>query len=245
MEYLEGETLADRLKRGALPLEQALELALQMASALAAAHEHGIVHRDLKPSNVMLTKSGVKLLDFGLAKWEEKAGSVAPTAEKPLTREGALLGTIAYMAPEQLEGKEADARSDIYAFGIVLYEMVTGERAFDTERRRTLEPARLEEIVSTALARSPEERWQSARDVGRLLSMVSPVEAVATRAKPRRKFERLAGIALVGLAAFVAWWARERAPAEVMRIVVRLPEGEEFRGGAEGEGPAEMSFGNS
>jgi len=230
MEYLEGETLADRLKRGALPLEQVLELARQMASALAAAHEHGIVHRDLKPSNVMLTKSGVKLLDFGLAKWEEKGGSVAPTAEKPLTQEGSLLGTIAYMAPEQLEGKEADARSDIYAFGAVLYEMVTGERAFDTGRRRTLAPARLEEIVSTALARSPEERWQSARDMGRLLSMVNSAGAVVTAAKPRRHFERLAWIALAGLAVFFAWWAHKPAPAEVTRTVVRLPAGEEFRG---------------
>jgi serine/threonine protein kinase len=148
---------------------------------------------------------------------------VAPTAEKPLTQEGALLGTIAYMAPEQLEGKEADARSDIYAFGIVLYEMVTGERAFDTERRRTLAPARLEEIVSTALARSPEERWQSARDMARLLSMANPAEAVVTGAKPRRHFERLAWIALAGLGLFVAWWARKPVPAEVTRTVVRLP----------------------
>jgi serine/threonine protein kinase len=168
MEYLEGETLADRLKRGALPLDQALEYARQMASALAAAHELGIVHRDLKPSNVMLTKSGVKLLDFGLARLRPAGfGEAGPeesaiTEARPLTQEGAILGTIAYMSPEQLEGKEADARSDIYAFGAVLYEMVTGERIFDTERRRALAPARLEEIVSTALG-------EGERDVPALL----------------------------------------------------------------------------
>jgi len=226
MEYIEGETLADRLKRGALPLERALELARQMASALAAAHEHGIVHRDLKPSNVMLTKSGVKLLDFGLAKWEERAGSVAPTEARPLTQQGALLGTIPYMAPEQLEGKEADARSDIYAFGAVLYEMVTGRRAYDEERRSTLSPQLLQTVVSKALAKSPEDRWQSVRDIEHLLESVEEPEATRPTRKTSRLGERLVWASLIALTAAGAWWARPVSRGEVTRLTVTLPEGE-------------------
>ena len=226
MQYLEGETLADRLMRGAFPLEQALELARQMTSALAAAHGHGIVHRDLKPSNVMLTKSGVKLLDFGLAKCEEKAGSVAPTEAKALTQEGALLGTIPYMAPEQLEGKEADARSDIYAFGAVLYEMVTGRRAYDEEHRRVLSPPLLESVVSRALAKSPGERWQSVRDIEILLSLPrTPMPTLA----PRRRFAHAVWASVVLLAAFLAWWARPDPRAEVTRLAVTLPAGEQLQ----------------
>ncbi len=226
MEYIEGETLADRLKRGALPLEQALELARQMASALAAAHEHGIVHRDLKPSNIMLTKSGVKLLDFGLAKWEEKVGSVAPTEAKPLTEQGALLGTIPYMAPEQLEGREADARADIYAFGAVLYEMVTGRRAYDEERRSALSPQLLQTVVSKALAKSPEDRWQSVRDIELLLENVAEPEAIPPTPKTSRVGERLFWASLIALTAAGAWWARPVSRAEVTRLTVTLPEGE-------------------
>src|SRR6187397_386295 len=139
MELLEGETLADRLAKGALPVDQALKIGIEVAGALDAAHRQGIVHRDLKPGNVMLTKSGVKLLDFGLAKLapptpSEVSGATSlPTAfqqSQPLTTRGTILGTFQYMAPEQLEGKEADARSDIFAFGCVLYEMLTGQKAF-------------------------------------------------------------------------------------------------------------------
>ena len=140
MEYLAGETLADRLRKGPLPLGQALGLGAQIAAALAAAHRQGIVHRDLKPGNVMLVKAGAawqaKLLDFGLAKLREPAGeggaalsSIA--TQEPMTARGAVLGTVPYMAPEQLEGKETDARTDIFAFGCVLYEMLTGLRAFE------------------------------------------------------------------------------------------------------------------
>jgi eukaryotic-like serine/threonine-protein kinase len=132
MEYLDGETLAARLARGKLPLDQALHYGIQIADALAAAHRAGIVHRDLKPGNVMLTKGGAKLLDFGLAKPREQAvvsGQTVTSAE-PLTSKGTILGTLQYMAPEQLEGKEADARTDIFAFGVVLYETATGRRAF-------------------------------------------------------------------------------------------------------------------
>ena len=133
MEYIEGETLAERLKKGALPLDKALEYGIQIADGLNTAHRAGIVHRDLKPGNAMLTKSGIKLLDFGLAKQspvDTSADSELPTQQKDLTEEGSLVGTLQYMAPEQLEGKAADARTDIFAFGAVLHEMLTGQKAF-------------------------------------------------------------------------------------------------------------------
>src|SRR5262249_54203692 len=128
MEYLEGETLADRLVRGPLPLDQALRCGIEIADALDRAHRHGIVHRDLKPGNVMLPQSGVKVLDFGLARVMAPAAqpaplSALPTEAKPLTAEGSILGTLQYMAPEQLEGKEADARTDLFALGATLHEM--------------------------------------------------------------------------------------------------------------------------
>src|SRR6267142_2803509 len=134
MEYLEGETLADRLEKGPLPLEQTLRFGIEIADALHKAHRQGVVHRDLKPGNVMLTRSGIKLLDFGLAKGGSPltgSGSLtaAPTRAE-LTQEGAILGTLQYMAPEQLEGRETDARTDIFALGAVLYEMATGRKAF-------------------------------------------------------------------------------------------------------------------
>jgi serine/threonine protein kinase len=137
MELLEGETLAARLAKGPLPLDQTLRYGVEIADALDKAHRQGIVHRDLKPGNIMLTKSGVKLLDFGLAKAFAPAGpssgvTALPTVagSTPLTQEGTILGTFQYMAPEQLEGREADGRSDIFAFGAVLYEMATGRKAF-------------------------------------------------------------------------------------------------------------------
>src|SRR5262249_38726005 len=128
MEYLQGETLADRLGRGPLPLDEALHVAIEIADAMDKAHRQGITHRDLKPGNIMLTKSGAKLLDFGLAKLTPVEGiSAEPTG---LTSKGMILGTLQYMAPEQLDGKNADARTDIFAFGSVLYEMITGQKAF-------------------------------------------------------------------------------------------------------------------
>ena len=148
MEFIEGETLAERLKRGPLPLEQALAYGVQFADALDKAHREGIVHRDIKPGNVMLTKPGIKVLDFGLAKTREesvtpsglaKAGdSEQPTQHKPLTDAGTILGTVQYMAPEQLEGKEVDARADLFSFGAVLYEMLTGRKAFEGESQASL-----------------------------------------------------------------------------------------------------------
>src|SRR6266446_4264979 len=143
MEYLEGETLAKLLERGPLPLAQILKYGVEIADALDKAHRQGIVHRDLKPGNIMLTKSGAKLMDFGLAKPAEaafiaSASAGTPTLSNRLTVEGTIVGTFQYMAPEQLEGKDADPRSDIFAFGALLYEMVTGRRAFEGKSQVSL-----------------------------------------------------------------------------------------------------------
>lgn len=152
MELIEGETLAARLKRGSLPIEQAIQFGTQIAEALAAAHARGIIHRDLKPANVMLTKSGIKVLDFGLAK---------STADPALSVEGALMGTPAYMAPEQFEGKSADARTDVYALGLILREMVAGKRDGLPEGT----PPALVRVLKRCIENDPDERWQSARDL--------------------------------------------------------------------------------
>ena len=143
MEYVEGETLAARLAKGPLPLDQVLQYAIEIADALDKAHRKGVTHRDLKPGNIMLTKSGAKLLDFGLAKLREDAApatplSQLPTGKDPITAQGTILGTLQYMAPEQLEGKEADARTDIFAFGVVVYEMATGKKAFEGKSQASL-----------------------------------------------------------------------------------------------------------
>ena len=130
MPCLEGHTLADRLTKGALPVDQAFKYAIEIATALDAAHRHGIIHRDLKPANIMLTKIGVKLLDFGLAKLKKVEGPLSDTTMVKGTASGTLLGTMPYMAPEQVEGRSADARSDIFSLGAVIYEMVTEQRAF-------------------------------------------------------------------------------------------------------------------
>src|ERR1700752_1038352 len=137
MEYIEGETLAQRLAKRPLPIGQALQYAIEISDALDKAHRKGVTHRDLKPGNIMLTKAGTKLLDFGLAKLKQEVApanvqlSELPTANDPLTAQGTIVGTLQYMAPEQLEGKEVDARTDIFAFGAVVYEMATGKRAFE------------------------------------------------------------------------------------------------------------------
>jgi serine/threonine protein kinase len=148
MEYLEGQTLAARIEKGPLPTSELLRTASQIADALDKAHRRGIVHRDLKPGNVMLTKSGAKLLDFGLAKGGEVLqGDIdsSPTMSHPLTVKGTIVGTMQYMSPEQLEGKEADARSDIFSFGAMLYEMATGKKAFEAESHASLIAAILKE----------------------------------------------------------------------------------------------------
>ncbi len=203
MQYLEGETLESRLKKGALPLDQALPMAVQIASALDNAHRSGIVHRDLKPGNVMLVGSGArsavaqaKLLDFGLAKSAPVVASAGlsmlpTTPPAAVTAQGTILGTFQYMAPEQLEGEEADARTDIFAFGAVLYEMLTGKKAFEGKSQATLigailhrdppavsslhplTPSALDHVVERCLAKDPDERWQIAADLMRELKWAS------------------------------------------------------------------------
>jgi len=189
MEYLEGQTLLDRLNSGPLPLEDVYRYAIDIADALDRAHRSGIVHRDLKPGNIVLTKSGAKLLDFGLAKWTTKEDdnflfgqADQTTRRQPLTTAGMLLGTVPYMAPEQLEGKNIDARTDIFSFGAILYEMATGARAFsagsnaaliamlihdDPPAPSTLAtlPSRFDVIVQTCLRKDPNDRFQAAHDI--------------------------------------------------------------------------------
>jgi len=213
MEYLDGETLEQRLKKGALPLDQALQIGIQIADALATAHRAGIVHRDLKPGNIMLTKSGAKLLDFGLAKLRPTGvaaeTTIAPTIGRPLTGQGTILGTLHYMAPEQVEGKDADARSDIWAFGAVFYEMATGVRAFDGQSpasiigailrdhprplsaHHSLAPHILDTVITRCLAKDPDERWQSISDVKhQLISITSTHGDEATRSLAKPRFPR-------------------------------------------------------
>ena len=229
MEHLQGETLAGRLAKGALPVGQALRYAIDVCEGLDKAHHCGVVHRDLKPSNIMLTKSGAKLMDFGLAKSAApemgvsgKTLSVASPSH-PLTAEGTVIGTFQYMAPEQLEGKEADARSDLFSFGAVLYEMVTGRRAFEGKSQisvasailerepepltavQPLAPQALEHVVQGCLAKDPDARWQSASDVARELRWILSAGSqagVATPLRPgRRNRERVVWGALVALLA--------------------------------------------
>ena len=261
MELLEGETLADRLGRGALPMEQALRIGIEIAGALDAAHKSGIVHRDLKPGNIMLTKSGVKLLDFGLAKLA--AGPVSgvsqatslPTAlqeSQPLTTRGTILGTFQYMAPEQLEGGEADARSDIFAFGCVLYEMLTGQKAFTGKSQASLIgsimntepppissiqpmiPPALDRIVKGCLAKEPEHRWHTAHDVMLQLQWIAeggsqvglPAPVVARRKSREKLAWGLFAAALLSAAALgVAFVRRAPRPAPLVRFdIVPPPE---------------------
>src|SRR6202171_3470778 len=188
MEYLEGETLAQRLLKGSLPVEQVLQYAIEISDALDKAHRKGVTHRDLKPGNIMLTKSGTKLLDFGLAKLRQDAASAAPLSQLPtandaITAEGTIVGTVQYMAPEQLEGKEVDARTDIFSFGTVVYEMATGKRCFEGKSQASLiakiletdpppisslqpmTPPALDRVVKRCLAKDRDERWQTARDL--------------------------------------------------------------------------------
>jgi eukaryotic-like serine/threonine-protein kinase len=191
MELLEGQTLAERLLKGRLPLDQALAYAIQIADALEYAHRHGIIHRDLKPANIMLTTSGAKVLDFGIAKAADPEIAATATAQSTLTEEGTRLGTVQYMAPEQIEGRAADARSDLFAFGGVLYEMLTGQPAFTGESQskimaavldsepptiaatQPMTPPALEHLVTTCLAKNPDDRWQNAGDIKRQLGWIA------------------------------------------------------------------------
>ncbi|MGH9442440.1 MAG: protein kinase domain-containing protein [Thermoanaerobaculia bacterium] len=256
MELLEGQSLADRLEKGALPIEQTLKFGVEIADALDKAHRQGIVHRDLKPGNVMLTRSGVKLLDFGLAKLGVSSAakeisqlSSLPTElspSQPLTEQGTVMGTFQYMAPEQLEGKDADSRSDIFALGCVLYEMATGRKAFTGRSRASMiaailehEPAPIssiapmappafDRVVKTCLAKDPEDRWQSAHDVKSELDWIaeagSQAGAPATVVSRRKNRERLAWIlaaiaSLAAGAALLGWYRIAAAPKPALRAV--------------------------
>ncbi len=258
MEYLEGETLSARLAKGPLPLGQMLRYGIEIADALDKAHRQGIVHRDLKPGNVMLTKSGVKLLDFGLAKAMAPVSSPSsltalPTQAPDLTAEGTLLGTLQYMAPEQLEGKEADARTDIFAFGAALYEMTTGRKAFSGASQASLisaimsseppplstlqpmTPPALDWVVKTCLAKDPDERWQTANDVKLQLQWIAeggsaaglPAPAVARRKTRERLAWGLVTVLCVALAATLAFGVRRRqnvASERITRLSLLPPE---------------------
>jgi serine/threonine protein kinase len=232
MEYLEGETLASRLKNGPLPLDLAMKTAVEIADALDKAHRKGVTHRDLKPGNVMLTKGGAKLLDFGLAKISPGReglvqGSMLPTADlsKELTAQGTILGTLQYMSPEQLEGLETDARSDIFSFGAVLYEMMTGRKAFEGRSQSSviaaimhvdppgvstlqpLTPPAIDRVVRICLAKDANDRWQTAHDLALQLQWIAEGGSQAGIPVPvaarRRHRERLAWV-LVGLATLIA-----------------------------------------
>jgi Tol biopolymer transport system component len=208
MEYLEGQTLAQRLAKGPLSPEEALKIAIEIADALDKAHRQGIIHRDLKPSNVMLTKSGTKLLDFGLAKLkgpDEAATLTSLPTNADVTAKGTILGTLQYMSPEQLEGQEADARSDIFAFGATLFEMLTGRKAFDGRSQSsviaaimhidppgvaTLQPMTtpvLEHVIRRCLSKNPDDRWQSAGDLEQELKWVSTGASVSAAVKTKKR----------------------------------------------------------
>jgi serine/threonine protein kinase len=220
MEHLEGDTLAERLGAGALRLDEALRYGHEIAAALDEAHRQGIVHRDLKPGNIMLTRTGAKVLDFGLAKLRQPdsdAGSEVATRSFHLTAQGVVVGTVPYMSPEQLEGRPLDGRTDIFALGIVLYEMVAGVRPFKGDSRgsimaailssdpeplstvRPLTPPLLDRVVKRCLAKDPEERWQTARDLAAELKFIheSASQAALPPAKRRAVTWLLAGALLL------------------------------------------------
>src|SRR6202050_3468896 len=196
MEFVEGDTLSHLIKQGPMPLERVLQYGIQIADALSAAHGKGVIHRDLKPANIILTSSGVKVLDFGLAKlggaakFSASGSSEVVTRTEPMTESGSIVGSLHYMAPEQAEGKETDERSDIFSFGAVLYEMLTGKRAFDGETKtailaailkdqpeaisqfQPLVPRALDRVVRKCLEKKPADRWHSAHDLKQTLELI-------------------------------------------------------------------------
>ncbi|MFY9530202.1 MAG: protein kinase [Candidatus Acidiferrales bacterium] len=264
MEYVEGETLAARLAKGPLPLDQVLQYAIEIADALDKAHRKGVTHRDLKPGNIMLTKSGAKLLDFGLAKLKPEVAPAAslsqlPTAKDAITAQGMILGTLQYMAPEQLEGKEADARTDIFSFGAVVYEMATGKKAFEGKSQASLiaailerepppmsslqplTPPALDRVVKRCLAKDPDDRWQTVRDLelelkwiaegGSQVTLAPTAEVKGIRALGRRDLILSVGALLLGAAiASLAIWNLKPSPSPqpVTCTVINLPPGQQL-----------------
>ncbi len=259
MEYLEGETLSSKLHQGSIGTDELLRFAIQIADALDKAHRKGLVHRDLKPGNVMITKEGAKLLDFGLAKLKVSGGIVegitGVTKSTPLTGEGTIIGTLQYMSPEQLEGKEADSRSDIFSFGAVLYEMATGKRAFEGSSQASLigaimkeeprsisqlqpmSPPMLERTIKQCLEKDADNRWQSAGDLKRALQWVSEggsqIGIPLTISKRRKLNEKVlisAGVLLFAAATVFGtlYFRKVSEPVEVVRTNVLEPEGNEF-----------------
>ena len=243
MEYLEGETLSQRLKRGPLLTEEVLRYAVEIAGALEQAHRKGVVHRDLKPGNIMLTETGAKLLDFGLAKRQLLSPLSGGTTEgqtatrtESITEEGMILGTLEYMAPEQLEGKEADARTDLFALGVVIYEMATGQKAFQAESKASLiakiltaqppsigtiqpvSPPELDRVVQRCLAKKPEDRWQSAAELTSKLQEIAESNLESLRAQKRTKERSAEGKEIESNAAP----AVSMATSEPVKIVLRL-----------------------
>jgi Tol biopolymer transport system component len=244
MEYLEGETLAERIKRSALPVAQALRFATQIADALDRAHRAGVIHRDVKPQNIMLTRDGVKVLDFGLAKSMSNSGTAEDTVTTALTGEGTVLGTPHYMAPEQFEGKPVDARSDIWSFGAVVYEMITGRRPFEGKSYTSLigtiisanvppmaanpaAPSWLERLVRRCLEKDPEDRYFSMHDV--LLDLRTPIEATtAAQSTSVWPFALAAATTLVAIAVSAVHFGEVDERPPLIKVTVLPPENANF-----------------
>jgi len=277
MEYLEGETLAARIEKGAMPIEQVLKTGIEIADALDKAHRQGILHRDLKPGNVMLTKAGAKLMDFGLAKpalavatssgMSLTAAVTRTSPASPITQAGTIVGTFQYMAPEQLEGREADARSDIFALGTVLYEMATGKRPFEGKSQisvmsailekepepisavKPATPPAFEHLVARALAKDPDERWQTAADVKSELKWISQTSSTTRAAGPgikRKRYQKWMVTAAVALAAVVVtaatmWMLGAGKSPDVVQAFILPPEGGQFIFTGQGAGPPAIS----
>ncbi len=256
MEYLEGETLAQRLVKGSLPIQQVLQYAIEISDALDKAHRKGVTHRDLKPGNIMLTKSGTKLLDFGLAKLKQEVSPAIPDSQLPtmksaITGQGIILGTLQYMAPEQVEAKEVDSRTDIFAFGAVVYEMATGKKAFEGKTSASvmakilevdpppmmslqpMTPPALERVVKRCLAKEPEKRWQTESDLCEELKWIAeggsqagmPARVAGHRVTPVRLLAAVAAIAVVVALSLAFLYFRETPPeAPVLRTTILPPD---------------------